>query len=350
LIAGRETSGDRSPGPVPPGARTVPSWSGSFTTEGVTYPYTMVGTDPARGSATTTVPVVLIPLRFRFADGQTQEDPEMAAHVTRSPLFEPMPLVTGVVQYPDEFQRANLWSQVSGQSPGYHVVLGGPRVLGTQTLDVPRRQGLTDFNATTNRRVGIVGAAWLDRRLTSLLEDLRIGPQTLPVFLAYNVAGTNDDPSACLQPTGCEYFWGYHGAVAQGRAPRAVQTFIFSTFLDYGDALPPGTDGYEYVLSHELIEWIDDPFVLPVRSDGQWTLTYNLAPRWTSRFYALCSDALEVADPLEGMALRVTPPGGPTYLLADGAFLPWFARESPSTALAGGYDLIGAFDTYSTSC
>jgi hypothetical protein len=310
----------------------------------------MVGTDPARGSATTTVPVVLIPLRFRFADHQTQDDPEMAANATRSPLFEPMPFVTGVVQYPDEFQRANLWSQVSGQSPGYHVVLGGPRVLGTQTLEVPRREGVTDFNATTNRRVGIVGAAWLDRRLTSLLEDLRIGPQMLPVFLAYNVAGTNDDPPACLQPTGCDYFWGYHGAVAQGRAPRAVQTFVFSTSLDYGDALPPGIDGYEYVLSHELIEWIDDPFVLPVRSDGQWTLTYNLAPRWTSQFYPLCSDALEVADPLEGMALRVTPPGGDTYLLADGAFLPWFARESPSTALAGGYDLIGALDTYSSPC
>jgi hypothetical protein len=87
-----------------------------------------------------------------------------------------------------------------------------------------------------------------------------------------------------------------------------------------------------------------------VRSDGQWTLTYNLEPRWTSQFYPLCSHALEVADPLEGTALRVTPPGRDTYLLADGAFLPWFARESPSTALAGGYDLIGALDTYSSPC
>jgi hypothetical protein len=312
----------------------------------------MVGTDPARGSATTTVPVVLIPLRFRFAsDHQTLDDPEMAADVTSSPLFAPMPLATGVTQYADEFQRRNLWSQVSGQSPGYHVLLGGPRVLDTQTLDVPRHQGVTDFNATTNRRVGIVGAAWLDRRLTSLLDDLRIDPETLPVFLAYNIAGTNDDPSACLAPTGCEYFWGYHGAVAEGRAPRAVQTFIFSAFLDYGDALPPGTDGYEYVLSHELIEWIDDPFVVPVRSNGQWTLTYNLAPRWTSQFYPLCTDALEVADPLEGIALHATPPGGDiTYLVADGAFLPWFARESPSTALGGRYDLGGVFGTYSSPC
>jgi hypothetical protein len=329
----------------------VPSWSGSFITDGVTYPYAMVGTDPARGSATTTVPVVLIPLRLRFAsDHQTLDDPGMVADVTSSPLFAPMPFVTGVNQYPDAFQRGNLWSQVSATSPGYHVALGGPRVLDTQTVGVPRRQGVTAFNTTTNRRVGIVGAAWLDRRLTGLLDELRITPDTLAVFLTYNISGTNDEPSACLTPTGCEYFWGYHGAVAHSRTPRAVQTFIYSAFIDYGDAIAPELDEHEYMLSHELIEWIDDPFVLPQRTDGQTTLTYNPAPRWTSEFYRGCSDALEVADPLEGNAVRATPPGGTEHLLADGAFLSWFAHESPSTAIHGLYDAIGMLDRYSTAC
>jgi hypothetical protein len=348
LVRGREVSGDRPPGSVPPGARTVPSWSGSFATDGVTYPYTMVGTDPARGSATTVVPVVLIPLRVRFAgDHATLEDPQMVADVTSSPLFVPMPFATGVTQYPDAFQRANLWSQVG---PGYHVLLGGPRVLHTLTIDVPSRWGVTDFNTTTNRRVGIVDSAWLDRKLTSLLDELGIRPDTLPVFLAYNVAGTNDDPAACLQPSGCEYFWGYHGAVADGRAPRAVQTFIYSTFIDWGDAIAPQIDAHEYVLSHELIEWIDDPFVLPQRKDGQETLTYNQAPPWTSAFYPACSDALEVADPLEGNAVSATPPGGTEHLLADGAFLSWFARQSPSTSIRGLYDAIGVFDRHSSAC
>src|SRR5690242_8178410 len=47
-------------------ARTVPTWSSAFTFQGRSYPYTMVGTSPLVG-ATTTVPVVLVPLRLSFA-------------------------------------------------------------------------------------------------------------------------------------------------------------------------------------------------------------------------------------------------------------------------------------------
>jgi hypothetical protein len=38
------------------------------------------------------------------------------------------------------------------------------------------------------------------------------------------------------------------------------------------------------------------------------------------------------------------------YLLANAAFLSWFARQSPSTGIDGLYDLGGAFNTYSTAC
>src|SRR5881296_3895247 len=37
----------------------VPLWNGNFTFQTHTYQYTMVGTDPALGSATTTIPVVV---------------------------------------------------------------------------------------------------------------------------------------------------------------------------------------------------------------------------------------------------------------------------------------------------
>src|SRR6266849_8323320 len=42
---------------------TVANWSGSFTTGGVTYPFTMVGTDPSAGSASTTVTAYIIPIK-----------------------------------------------------------------------------------------------------------------------------------------------------------------------------------------------------------------------------------------------------------------------------------------------
>lgn len=50
---------------LPADAVSVPTWSGSFTTAGTTYPFTMVGTDPAAGQATH-VPVEIIPLRMDF--------------------------------------------------------------------------------------------------------------------------------------------------------------------------------------------------------------------------------------------------------------------------------------------
>lgn len=57
---------------------------------------------------------------------------------------------------------------------------------------------------------------------------------------------------------------------------------------------------------------------------------------------------LEVADPIEGFGALYLPLD--QHLLTDGAFLSWFARQSPSTAIGGLYDLGGIFSTYSTAC
>src|SRR2546430_9530431 len=51
--------------------RTVPYWSTRFTdpTNGVTYPFSMVGADPRSGRSTT-VPTEIVPLRFNFVAGK----------------------------------------------------------------------------------------------------------------------------------------------------------------------------------------------------------------------------------------------------------------------------------------
>jgi hypothetical protein len=108
-------------------------------------------------------------------------------------------------------------------------------------------------------------------------------------------------------------------------------------------------DDGTYTLSHEMLEWAADPFDHGARIQGQEAFLMNTAPAWSSPYYeggAACTTQLEVADALEGFgALYV--PGLPTnWLLADGAFLSWFARQSPSTAHAGLYDLGGIFNTY----
>ncbi|MDP9025284.1 MAG: hypothetical protein M3N13_07915, partial [Candidatus Eremiobacteraeota bacterium] len=51
------------------GAKSLPLWSRSFTYKGSSYSYTMVGTDPAKGSVSTRVPVILVPMKFTFTGG-----------------------------------------------------------------------------------------------------------------------------------------------------------------------------------------------------------------------------------------------------------------------------------------
>src|SRR5262249_5718084 len=50
------------------GGFALPHWTSSFRVEGIDYPFTVVGTDPAANQATV-VPTVVIPYRFVFADG-----------------------------------------------------------------------------------------------------------------------------------------------------------------------------------------------------------------------------------------------------------------------------------------
>ena len=168
---------------LPADALSVPTWSGSFTTDGVNYPYTMVGTDPAAGSATTHVPVEIVPLRLDFAgNGCVLEDSGMAADIEASPLFTPTQLITGVTQYLDDVQRSSFWSSVGTTSPGYHLLLDASDVPAV-TLHVPASQGLTVFDPTTDRVEGVVGGKWLFVQLVNLVNSLHISPQTLAAFV-----------------------------------------------------------------------------------------------------------------------------------------------------------------------
>src|SRR5262245_29584276 len=158
---------------LPDDTFSVPTWSGSFTTAGTVYPYTMVGTDPAAGSATTRVPVEIIPLRLDFPGDCVLEHSGMAADLEASPLFTAsadFPAV-GETQYLDAIQRASFWSKVSTVSPDYHLLLDTSDVP-TVTLQVPGSQGLTIFDPTTGGIDGIVGGQWFLRQLEGLLNSL----------------------------------------------------------------------------------------------------------------------------------------------------------------------------------
>ena len=76
-----------------PASATVTNWSDSFTSGGVSYPFTMVGTNPATTNTTTTINVYIIPIKM-VCRGETY-DPETVlangqtpvTNTTSSPIF-----------------------------------------------------------------------------------------------------------------------------------------------------------------------------------------------------------------------------------------------------------------------
>ena len=137
-----------SPVPYNPDVQ-VPIWTGTFKFNNQTFTYHMVGTDPAAGSATSNIPLVIVPLKFHFTDGTNLSAAQTVCgdvkntkyRVKNSPLiknaaFAPGGTNVGTTQYIDAFQRANFWSKVSTVAPNYHVKLSPVTMKPLQTINV----------------------------------------------------------------------------------------------------------------------------------------------------------------------------------------------------------------------
>jgi len=309
-----------------PAGTTIPTWSGSFTTGGTTYTYAMIGTDPSKGSATTTVSAILIPVKLIFSDG-TVLDPSAPVYgqtkssvqlVQASPMFhnvayKPGGTSVGTTQYIDAFQRANFWNYVSKSAPKYHVIYS-LTTLAQQTLTVPGYFGYTQSGP--GNRVGYVNASWLSGQISVMMYRLKIQTNTVPLFLAYDTRNYD----------GTLIFGGFHNAFGSPSQVYAEASF-------YDNALFP-TTGDIMTLSHEMGELTDNPFYS------------NPVPAWSNpQTPGQCSNLLKVGDPVNDIGIAPVTLNGFTYHLEDLTFLPWFALESPSTSVNGWY----TFGDYYTS-
>jgi hypothetical protein len=319
---------------------TIPYWSSSFTFHGTTFPFSMVGTNPSTTDTTTTVPTVLIPLKFTFSPKSNLgggnfsdvRDPFTVDPVTglnsvqatlASPIFQTAtyPDGVGTVQFGDAIQRAT-FDKTDGS--GYHVVLGTPTILPEVTFDVPAN--LADVHRISAR----IDIGWFSDRLHELLGSLHIDTHTLPIFATYNtLLYLNNNPADCC-------VLGFHGADTpqcrvfcnvNGNGAQPVQTFIYEAWLSPMVSLNPGVRDI-FAMSHETSEWLNDPF------------TDYLVPPWLALGLApFCQGNLETGDVLEELAnapFAVTT-SGITFHVQSEALLPWFERQSPSSAVVGAY-------------
>jgi hypothetical protein len=308
-------------------------WPGFFFFNGVRYNFTMVGSDPTvAGAGTTNVPVVIIPLSFSYPNGTVVspiatacgDNTSVLTRIQGSPLFTTNVTwvegntVVGVTQFTDAFQRANFWAYVSTRSPNYHVLLNPVSTTPVQQVPVPAGKGQTMANnACPQQPLGTVDMTFLDNTLRGLITQLGIGPNTLPLFVAYDMVG--------LPSTG-GFFFGYHTAVQV--APGVFQTYAFGSYTD-NQFLGFNVADIS-ILSHELGEWLDDPVNNPVPPWGHIGQVTG------------CQANLEVGDPLTGSNSTVFTPGF-NYHVQDLAFFSWFARQVPSIGVNGWYSTLNAF-------
>jgi probable HAF family extracellular repeat protein len=334
---------------------TIPHWAGEFSYHGITYPYRIVGTDPGRGSATTVVPTFLVPLRFVFADGRVidtstdlVEGQTAIQGMRNSPVFQPYDFkpggtAVGKTQYPDAFQRANFWKDVSTKAPDYHVLLGQPTVVPVQTITVPADKGGFYSDPSVIIPIPFVDYDFLDQHVRALISQLGISPQALPIFVTGRAFESFDGffPSS----------GGYHDAFttsAGNHTQPGAQTYVVTCYLSHQDP-DLGSTPDVYPLSHEVNEWLDDPFI------------NNFTPGWNLPFYpqeqcfsdiALGGDLLEVCDPLEFFLERSVALTGSsfTYHVAETVFLDFFTRAARSNSVNGQFSFFGVAPAASSPC
>jgi hypothetical protein len=297
-------------------ATSLTQWNGSFTDitkKKITF--TMVGTDPTSTNTSTTVPVYIIPVKMKYgkSNGNHTFDPAKTVladgktvinNIIASPLFDPSLDFTqggtdlGTTQYIDAFQRGNFWSTVATES-NYHVLLGKPKVLGEKTITVPASLGSVMSNPFGSGIVGTYDINAFDSQLQVwMAAQKKITPGVLPIFVVYDVYLT--EGGCCIG--------GYHSA--NGPQPSG-QTYSVASYVD-----SPGSFSQDVsALSHELGEWLDDPFV-------------------DNRVNCRDNSILEVGDPLEGMANYGGFPytlNGFTYNLQSLVFLGYFGAPASTS-------------------
>jgi len=332
--------------PRPDAGLVLPHWTGSFQSQGTTFPYAVVGTDPVLGQ-TTTIATYVIPYRFVFPNGTVLDASSDVIDgltplqgVMSSPIFQPAPFNAGptslgVTQWSDAVMRAEFWDRLP-KNDGYHVLLA-PTVLPTVTVNVPAGIGYSVLDSGSDRPYGVLDAQWTEDLLAAEMVSLGTTPNALPIHLFSEIL---------LHELGDGGTIGYHyyADLSRQTGIAGYQTYIQTGYFGADVqwlADQPESAGTG-VLAHEVAEWLMDPAV------------FNMVPPWQMPgFDHVCFDPLlEVGDPIEDLPVHFQVPANrKLYNFPDIALLPYFSHKAAPGSLNGGWEtLLNTFSAPSTTC
>lgn len=343
-------------------AASVPKlqvWTTTVKDHGHVFHDSLVGLNPMVKQAhpSSTTKVVVIPVEIKLPDSKAPggflvsnpavvqpacDTQSVLNRTLQSPLFASHTYVwggtkIGTTQYEDAFQRSEFWKYTSstGINPGYHVLLSHVTTP-TQVVTVPAQYAA----AAAGGCLGFEGAAyigWWDAELHTIMANSStvkslVSANVLPLFLTEDFVlytnPNNVNTSCCVL--------GYHSALSERTG--ATQTYAFTGYQNtavLGGGLPKSDVAG---LSHELGEWMNDPFV------NNPTLPWGHIGQVSS-----CQSNFEVGDPLSGHTVAV-PIGSYTYHVQELAYFSWFYHQSPSIGVHGWYSSQGTFKTSAKPC
>jgi hypothetical protein len=323
--------------PGPPLA--MPSWSTAFVRDGISYPLTVMGTDPALGQ-TTTIPTVIFAYRLQLADGSVFDASRDVIDgvtpvqgVLASPIFTPAPwtiggVSLGITQWSDAMMRANFWSRMS---TGYHVLLGTPTVIPI-TVDVPAASGFSFVDPKSGVLEAAIDGDWLFNLNVQVTNTHGVPPTTMPIHLFSQVI---------TAAYGHEIFAGFHDYTAFTTSSGAtvaapfIETAYFSKAREIANGRLQGEN--TGVLAHEIAEWLMDP-----------TLSNFTTPWQNPAEPGVCNNpTVEVGDPLEYIAPGLEIGG---YRFPDVALLPWYTGSQVLQSVNHQYSLFGTLTSPSSVC
>lgn len=309
---------------VPPSAN-LPQWTFNWTSSynNRNYASVILGGNPSTSNATTTIEVGIIPIKMVYgaSNGNKTFDPNTTGEfgtmsttqmINSSLIFQNLVDYNqggtdlGTTQYEDAYMRGTWWGSVKTNTK-YHVILKtliGPE----QTFTVPAADGNVIPNPWSGIPTGTADINWFDSQLQTVLakysctkiKEPCISPNVLPLFVTENVYLT--EGGCCIG--------GYHSA--NGPQPSG-QTYSYSTSIQQASTEVFSQD--VGALSHEIGEWLMDPF------------TDNASP-------CPSNSILEIGDPLEtgpnfgDYAYTVK---GFTYHPQDLVFITWFGAPAATS-------------------
>jgi hypothetical protein len=298
---------------------SVPHFSSSFAVAGKTFPFTLVGTRPQDGG-TTAVATQMIPLTM-FFDGFVDSDGQplvlstgpILQRVLKSPNFRNATYSTGSTQFADAVQRAQFYRIMD---PDWHTLLGEPAVVKPVVIQVPRKNARVYRNRGTGAVYAVVDTAFFISQLNTIVQLQDLHPDALAVFLTSNVflAPDLDVRQCCVL--------GFHTAFDAGEVNHThlIQTLVWASWVDPG--ILGGNVSDVTPLSHEISEWMNNPF------------DSNVVPMWQSPSVpGSCQNNLETADPLATLPNASYPVilEGFTYHPQNQVLLPWFTHGPSDT-------------------